>query len=609
MFLYTLLCWLSLRGQVDTVRLDPMEFEGFAFVPYATGQVVRTLSENGVLETLDQRLSSEGLYLKTYGNAQLATISFRGTSAAHTNVLWHGIPVNSPTLGLTDFSQWHSWLIDQVAVQAGNEGALYGTGSIGGTVFIDHFNTKRANEVMLGLEFGSFGYNFQGVQAGFKKNDFQGTTKFYRSAIANNFTYPLKGTDVMQTQQNAAVLNYGFRQEVQRFWQNQRLSVDGLFFYQHRESQPSTTQNSGADFIITENYKLAFEHLINLNQASFTTTLGFMADQMTYNVMPPIATQQLSLTSRYDRSFSKSLHWIAGFLYNTSKAEGPNFQIDGAQRQLDFFSIFNYKINKVWSSTIGFRESNVVGKGLQWLPSLGIKSQWTLAERSWGFFGKLAKGFRYPTLNDRFWSPGGNNLLLPEKSISTDFGVQLSQGVVGSSLTMYQTWSEDWILWMPQAQSIWQPQNIQKVTISGIEYSLSSQLEITQLLIKSEWLLSVQKSKNVSPYPSQLQLGNQLPYVPYLSSIWANTFSFRRYTLTVDQSYTGRRFTTLDNDNKYSVASFYLLDISMASSLDFQKIAFDLSFKVGNVLNDYYENIKNRAMPGVNFQFQITTKL
>jgi outer membrane cobalamin receptor len=134
-------------------------------------------------------------------------------------------------------------------------------------------------------------------------------------------------------------------------------------------------------------------------------------------------------------------------------------------------------------------------------------------------------------------------------------------------------------------------------------------LEITQLLIKSEWLLSVQKSKNVSPYPSQLQLGNQLPYVPYLSSIWANTFSFRRYTLTVDQSYTGRRFTTLDNDNKYSVASFYLLDISMASSLDFQKIAFDLSFKVGNVLNDYYENIKNRAMPGVNFQFQITTKL
>ena len=44
------------------------------------------------------------LAFKSYGPGQLATVSFRGTSANHTAVLWNGIDINQPNLGQTDFS-------------------------------------------------------------------------------------------------------------------------------------------------------------------------------------------------------------------------------------------------------------------------------------------------------------------------------------------------------------------------------------------------------------------------------------------------------------------------------------------------------------------------
>ena len=265
-----------LKAQSDTVLMRPIEIMGSGLVPYATGEVVRVIHTVDPLKTLDAALFSQaGVYMKNYGHQQLSTISFRGTSAVHTNVLWHGIPVNSPTLGSTDFSQWHAWLIDDVAIQPGNQGALYGSGSIGGTVFIDHFNKIRTNTAAIGWGLGSFGYNFQGARAEYKKDQLQGTTHIYREAINNDFTYPLKGTDLIQTQKNAAALSYGFRQELQHFWNNQRLSVDLLLFYQHRESQPVISQNEGQDFIKTRNIKSVIEHFIDVNKGSISTTYLF----------------------------------------------------------------------------------------------------------------------------------------------------------------------------------------------------------------------------------------------------------------------------------------------------------------------------------------------
>ncbi len=609
-FWMVFLCPFFLRAQSDTVLMRPIEIMGFGMVPYATGDVVREIHTLDHIKTLDASLFSQaGIYMKNYGHQQLATIAFRGTSAAHTNVLWHGIPVNSPTLGSTDFSQWHAWLIDDVAIQPGNQGALYGTGSIGGTVFIDHFNKIRTNGAAIGLGLGSFGYNFQGGRAEYKKDHLQGTTHIYREAINNDFSYPLKGTDLIQTQQNAAALSYGFRQELQHFWQNQRLSIDLLLFYQHRESQPIITRNYGQDFIKTHNIKSVVEHFIDLDKGSLSTTLGWVNDQMIYNQNPEIRSQQVTLTQRYEYEIGDRFHLNSGFLINLLAAKGSNFEKINPQKQLDFFAILKYKINTHWNSTLGLRESFIVDAGSKLLPSLGVEGVWMLPKGTLVSYAKIAKGFRYPTLNDLFWLPGGNPSLKPEQSASADIGVKVRYRKFNTQVNVYQTWAKDWILWLPQTGNIWRPENIQNVGISGIEYTLGYQYSLNETELESQAVLNFQRSINKSAYPNQAALGSQLPYVPYFTAIWSNTFHIKKWSIGLDQSYTSRRYTTLDQSDTYAVDPYFLLDIATDYQLNLGKVTTQISFKIKNIFNNYYENIQNRAMPGINFQLQIITKL
>ena len=108
--------------------------------------------------TLADRLSRESaLFVKSYGSGSLSTISIRGTGAAHSAVLWNGISLNSPMLGLYDFSLLPMFLLDDVKVQAGGNGPLVGSGGVGGAIFMDaNLDFRKRMQVKLFSTFGSF---------------------------------------------------------------------------------------------------------------------------------------------------------------------------------------------------------------------------------------------------------------------------------------------------------------------------------------------------------------------------------------------------------------------------------------------------------------------
>ena len=62
----------------------------------------QSLSDGSSVDLADLISGSSSVYLKKYG--ALATPAFRGTLSSHTLVLWNGMPVNSITTGLSDFS-------------------------------------------------------------------------------------------------------------------------------------------------------------------------------------------------------------------------------------------------------------------------------------------------------------------------------------------------------------------------------------------------------------------------------------------------------------------------------------------------------------------------
>ena len=59
--------------------------------------------------------ASTPIFVKSYGQGSLATTSIRGASAAHTQVIWNGININSLMPGQADFSAVPVLFIDRAA--------------------------------------------------------------------------------------------------------------------------------------------------------------------------------------------------------------------------------------------------------------------------------------------------------------------------------------------------------------------------------------------------------------------------------------------------------------------------------------------------------------
>src|SRR5690349_12706560 len=89
------------------------------------------LSQNKAGNLADLLQFRTPIFVKTYGQNMLATVSFRGTSASHTAVLWNGFSITQPTLGQTDLSLLPVNSLKTVEILHGSGGANFGSGAIG----------------------------------------------------------------------------------------------------------------------------------------------------------------------------------------------------------------------------------------------------------------------------------------------------------------------------------------------------------------------------------------------------------------------------------------------------------------------------------------------
>ena len=95
-----------------------------------TGIDTTLLHQDISLSMSDILTQHSTLFIKSYGRATESTAEFRGTSPAHTQVLWNGMKINSPMLGTVDFSTIPSYFVDQATL-------LHGASSLVETSIID----------------------------------------------------------------------------------------------------------------------------------------------------------------------------------------------------------------------------------------------------------------------------------------------------------------------------------------------------------------------------------------------------------------------------------------------------------------------------------------
>jgi len=162
--------------------------------------VLNTLQHSSLSDYLSQHTA---VFIRENGQGMFSTVSLRGTASSHTSVSWNGLPVNSLTMGQTDFSQLPLFFFDRVAIHPGGEGAIYGNGSIGGNISLSsrpEFGKKHS--FLLQETAGSFGYTFTGAKIQTGNKNIQSKTAFFFNRANNDFSFSYR--DREERQKNAA---------------------------------------------------------------------------------------------------------------------------------------------------------------------------------------------------------------------------------------------------------------------------------------------------------------------------------------------------------------------------------------------------------------------
>jgi iron complex outermembrane receptor protein len=232
-------CWLiffppePLKAQSlkDTLRIETIQIIG----KKSSGKFGDTRSEVDSIALaksstvrLSELLSQHTpIFIKEYGKGAMATASFRGTAPSHTKVSWNGLEINSPMLGMVDFSLIPVYVTEQVKLLHGSASLAESAGALGGTIQLENkadWSNKLSGKLLTG--YGSFHTLDEFVQLNIGNHTFQSKSSFFYNASKNDFSYlnklnanldPVTGAYIYPTQKNthADYINYGLANRFQ----------------------------------------------------------------------------------------------------------------------------------------------------------------------------------------------------------------------------------------------------------------------------------------------------------------------------------------------------------------------------------------------------------
>lgn len=601
--------WLN---EVEVVGIPPEKYAAGSKIQAIDSIARVSLSSNNLGELLTQHSS---LYIKEYGNGMLSTISFRGTSASHTAVLWNGLNLNSRTLGSTDFSNLPVFMFDEVHIHYGGGSALYGSDAIGGSIVLQSQpEWTEGYKLQLTQNLGSFGQNFSGIKATYGQGKWEGKTTTYYYQSDNDF--PFKNTarygHPKERQQNASIRNYGIMQEAgYHFSANRYLYLHTWYENSSNDILPIMGNNMKPEtyeHINNRHIRTALEYHQLAYGGHLSLMTGYVNDHQVYHKQPPIATSRFVARATYEKPFSSRLNIKAGGNFQYIRPDVVHYEYDISQKRYDLFASLRYTPYDFWKLTLNARQAFITAFQAPFAPSAG--SELTLYQqksRQLTLKNQLARSYRVPTFNDLYWEPGGNPELKPEYGWNAEGGLRYTQSLgafaLSTEATYYRMWIDDWIIWI-DGGTFWSPQNIREVHVQGAEVSIRLDWQGRQrrFLLDIQYAFTSSKNKKaLSPFDRSVN--RQLPYTPLHRAAANARFQWKDWFINGNISMTGRRFLTTTNES--FLEGYTLVNTYMGKNLMLWNNQASLSLRVNNILDTDYQNMNNRAMPGRNYQLSI----
>lgn len=562
------------------------------------------------------------VFVKTYGSGSLASVSFRGTGASHTSVLWNGVALNSPMNGQVDFSLFPTPFIDKAELYYGASGLINGSGALGGSVALN--NEVKFNKgffTTLQQSVGSFDNYISNAKFGYANQQWFTETQLYCNTNKNNFEFTnvaLKERPQI-IQQNAEMQQFGIQQAVYRKFKSNKLGVRIWYFNSDRQlpvNMLSLTNNDATtpnETQADESFRAMLDWSGFTSKLNYKVTSSYLKDQLIYNdYLSEIYSK--SNTQVFDNKINIDFYLNKRFILKN------NVSVRLEQANADGFNKTHSRFNNFWLFGINkqvqrlnisvFNRLILVADETQLIaPSLGV--QYGLTKNNvFKIKANTAINYNYPTFNDLYWSIGGNENLKPEKAEMVELGMESNirskKTIINNEITGFYSHVYDWIIWLPTNSNLWSPSNLREVENRGIEYSLK--LNTVYKKLKINWsgnyaytLSSNRKAKN----NNDNSFNKQLIYVPYHQFNYTLGASIKNFQLNYNYNYTGKRFISTDN-NWYMPANF-ISTVSLGKTIQVNsKTQVNGAFKINNIFNQAYQAMAWRAMPGRNYLFTLT---
>lgn len=575
---------------------------------------------NDMSQVLGQHLP---VYFVQYGAiGQLSSINLRGLGAARTNLIWHGMEINSFTLGQTDFGELSAGVAANIEIHQGAVSPLFGNGALGGSIELtDDLNQLTGHNLTLNTSIGSYG--MKGVNLGYRYANARiaSSTKLFRRSADNDFSYQL-GTE-SQRQRNAGFLHYGLIQHFQYNLNPQHQLSFHLWYNDYfREIQPNKFDQNSDETLENENLRMTMKWQWLSDHSVGKVQAGYTHDYQLYD------NSDLIQLYRWFGSVENEWHKIKnttiriGANLNYLKPEVDAYQQGISECRSDIYGSVIWDAIPDLSLALSLRSPMINGDFQKLLPMVSAKYNLLNNKHlSWNVDFQIGSSFRLPTLNDRYWYPGGNQDLLPEFSRNIELGLDftLSKANLTWNIGMrgFRHQVDNWIIWVPggrdegpdgEITSFWFPDNIREVLAYGMEYesAIDWQLPIPKLsntiTVSGIYNRSLNK-KSISPVDRSVD--KQLPYTPVnvVNLNW--TWKYQSWYTGIIGQYRGKRYVETNNELP-PLDAFTLWNLVVGKRGVQGPINWALELQVNNITSEDYETFENRAMPGRNYLINLS---
>ncbi|MBE6187295.1 MAG: TonB-dependent receptor [Rikenellaceae bacterium] len=616
------------------------------------------LKENIALSIADVLTFNSSIFVKSYGRATLSTVAFRGTSPSHTQVTWNGMRINNPMLGMTDFSMIPSYFIDDASLLHGTSSVSETGGGLGGAV---RLSTKALQNEGFGLQYvqgvGSFQTFDEFLRLTYGNKNWQLSTRAVYSSSPNEYKYRNHDKKENIYDDNNTIVGQYYPVErnrsgsfkdlhiLQEAYYNsdsgERFGLSAWYINSNRELPMLTTDYGEAAEFDNRQREHTFRGVLSWDHLSSTWKVaakaGYIHTWMAYDykrdagngIMTSMTRSRSKVNTFYGQvdgeyyigskwlftaSVSAHQHLVESRDKNIILQQGDKAIVGYNKGRIELSGSVSAK----WRPTERLGVSLVLREemfGTEWTPVIPALFVDGVLSKRGNIVAKasLSRNFRFPTLNDLYFLPGGNPDLKRESGWTYDAGLSFAVGREGSySLSGSASWFDshvkDWIIWLPTTKGFFSPRNIKSVHAYGVE--LEAELAVA---LSDEWHLGMNGTFSWTPSinegepmsPADKSVGKQLPYVPEISATLTGELSYRTWSLLYKWCHYSERYTMSSNDLSLSgnLPPYYMSNISLEKRFSLAWADLSLKGAVNNLFDEEYLSVLSRPMPGINFEF------